>query len=134
MDREAPDKLLLQWLDGIPTWQKEALASHYLFMNSTDSGDFAFNGAEAWRHFESSFHRAEFPLRRVAFLLTVRALFTFLLEFSDPKIFLVPPPSGNSDEIYSFESAQFFRNCHRWRELCQTGLSDGALQEWLLFL
>ncbi|MEA3544749.1 MAG: hypothetical protein U9R69_05945 [Thermodesulfobacteriota bacterium] len=134
MNREAPDKLLLQWLGGIPVWQREALASHYIFMTSSDSGDFAFNGDEAWCHFEARLNRPEFPLRRVARLLTVRSLFTFLLEFSDPGTFPVPHPNGAGDEFYPFDSAQFLRSCNRWSDLCQTGLSDKALQEWLLSL
>lgn len=134
MDKSTPDKLLLQWLDEIPGWQREALASHYIFMTSSDSGDFAFNGAESWCYFETRIKRVEFPLRRVAHLLSVRALFTFLLEFSDPGTFPVTHPADTGDGIYPFDSAMFLRSCYRWRELCQTGLSDEALQEWLMFL
>lgn len=134
MDKSTPDKLLLQWLGEIPSWQREALASHYIFMTSSDSGDFAFNGPESWHYFEARLKQVEFPLRRVAYLLTVRTLFTFLLEFSDPGSFPVPNPVGNSDGTCPFDAAKFMQSCHRWHELCEKGLSDEALQEWLYFL
>lgn len=134
MDKSTPDKLLLQWLGEIPSWQREALASHYIFMTSSDSGDFAFNGAESWHYFEARLKQVEFPLRRVAYLLSVRTLFTFLLEFSDPGTFPVPNPVDNSDGTCPFDAVKFMQSCHRWHELCRTGLSDEALQEWLYFL
>jgi len=134
MDKVTPDKLLLQWLGEIPPWQREALASHYIFMTSSNSGDFVLNGDEAWCHFAASISREEFPLRRVAHLLTVRTLFTFLLDFSEPGTFPITHPSGIDDKPYPFNSAQFLRSCHLWHELCGTGLSDGALQEWLSLL
>jgi len=129
-----PDKLLLQWLGEIPLWQREALARHFIFMTSSDSGDFAFDGAEALRHFEASLIKAEFPLRRVAYVLTARTLFTFVLQFSAPGTFPVAHPGGDCGAPFPFDSAQFLRSCQRWQNLCQSGLSDGALQEWLISL
>lgn len=129
-----PDRLLLQWLNEIPPWQREALASHFIFMTSSDSGDFAFDGAEAWHHFEANLIKSEFPLRRVAYVLTARTLFSFLLQFSAPGTFPVPHPGGGRDAPYPFDSAQFLRSCQRWQDLCQSGLSDGALQEWLTLM
>jgi len=134
MDRKAPDKLVLEWLGEIPLWQRDALVTHYVFMTSPDSGHFALSGVEAWHHFKTLMTQPEFPLRRVALILSVRALFTFLLEFSEPGTFPVASQNNNVDEIYPFDSIQFLRSCKHWRQLCQEGLSDGAIQEWLLSL
>ena len=134
MDKETPDNLLLQWLRDVPSWQKEALVSHYIFMTSFDSGDFALTGEDSWRYFENRLTKPEFPLRRVSQLLTIRALFTFLLEFSDSNTFPLPTAVEEADKFYPFDAAQFLRTCKRWQELCQTGLSDVALQNWLIDL
>ena len=134
MDNQSPDKLLLQWLDDIPNWQREALALHYIFMTSTDSGDFSLTEAEAWQRFKFLIKQPEFPLRRVSRLLTIRALFTFLLEFSDSNTFPFPPSVEATEEVYPFDAVQFLRICKSWRDLCQTGLSDVTLQNWLLEL
>jgi len=126
-----PDKLLLQWLDDIPVWQREALATHYIFMTSSDSGDFSMSGVEAWRKFKNLLIQPEFPLRRVSQLLTVRALFTFLLEFSDSESFPLSYSALGAGDAYPFDAIQFLRICKHWRDLCQTGLSDVALKNWL---
>jgi len=131
MEKEAPDKLLLQWLDAIPIWQREALALHYVFMTSSDSGDFSLTGVEAWQKFNFLLIQPEFPLRRVSQLLTIRSIFTFLLEFSDSNTFPLPPSVVGDAKSYPFDGVQFLRICKHWRELCQAGLSDIALRDWL---
>jgi hypothetical protein len=134
MNNAPPNKLLLNWLDKLPQWQRESLIKQYIFMTSTNSSDFAFTDEEAWQYFERLLIKPDFPLRRLAQLLTVRALFSFLLEQSDPSGFLPVPLVEKNDNCHTLDSAQFIRTCQQWRELCQTGLSDHALQAWLFTL
>ncbi len=72
----------------------------------------------------------DFPLRRVAQLLSVRVIFTFLLELSDFEIY---PDFFSPDEVDNSYQLRLVRAHSHWCELCQAELSDTALQGWLIF-
>ncbi len=134
MKYEAPDLLLLQWLQELGQNQQEVLALRYVFMSSVDSAEFAFTGPEALQHFIKLLAEPEFPLRRVARLLSIRGVFTFLLDTLSLGVLSEVSCLPESNNLHSLESAKFLRGRQHWQQLCQTGLSDSALQDWLLIL
>jgi len=134
VDRDTPEQVLLLWLDELPLWLREALVKHYNFMAGVNTAEFVFSEEEAWSHLKVHLTEPEFPLRRVARLLTVRALLTFLLELSEPNSLLEASPAENIDSLRAFEAAQLLRTRNDWDKLCRDDLSDVILHEWLLLL
>jgi hypothetical protein len=128
----SPELLLLNWLEELPKTIADTLVARYLFMISANSEDFVLRGEEAWKYFKHLLTEPDFPLRRVARLLTLRAQFSFLLELSDSNNLVSLPPTGQDANLYPLDSAQILRARQRWRKFCESGLSDAALQSWLL--
>ena len=134
MDNKPPDQLLLSWLSDLPQRHRETLVRRYIFMTSADSADFSLSGEAAWQHFKKQLLEPEFPLRRVARLLMARVLLTFLLERFCSDFQQTSLSVENADTLPSFDAAHLLRASQHLHELCETELSDAALQDWLMFL
>lgn len=134
MDNAPPDQLLLSWLNALPQRHREALAHRYVFMTSNDTADFCLSGGDAWRYFEKRLLEPDFPLRRVARLLIARDLLNFILACSSSDVLQTLLSDETVNLLPSLDNAQFLRAGQHLRELCQAGLSDAALEDWLLAL
>ena len=82
MLKNDPEQLILSWLDEIPKKYRDILVGQYIFMTCTESGDLVLSGDAAWQYFRKKMTEPDFPLRRVARLLTTRSLLSFLLILS----------------------------------------------------
>ena len=126
-----PDKLLLNWLSELPPWLRRSLSQRYIFMTCVDSAELTLFGDDAWSHLSILLEKSDFPMRRVARLLSVRTIFTFLLELSDSEIssiFFIPDGVDHSFPLVLVRARK------QWRDLCKSELSDTALKDWLFFL
>ena len=129
-----PEQLILSWLDEIPKKYRDTLVCQYIFMTCTDSGDLVLSGDEAWQYFRRKLLEPDFPLRRVARLLTTRSLLSFLLDYFSVDAHGETLGNGSAKTLPSIDVLQYLRADQHFRKMVETGLSDAALQEWLLDL
>ena len=100
-------------------------------MTCTESDDLVLSGDNAWQYFRKKLLEPDFPLRRVARLLTTRSLLTFLLD-----CFSADALGGNLVDVSvksvpSLDALQFLRIGQHFQKMAETNLSDSVLQEWL---
>lgn len=133
-----PEVDFLSWFHSLPVGQRQGLAYSYTLMTSNNSGDFALSGQEALEQFEESIGAPEFARRRVARLLSIRAIFTFI--FSDGNFIRTLTdtfpnhPDFTGEKLVPLSPFQWRRGVVRWRRLIETSLSDSSLHRWLFEL
>ena len=127
-----PEKVFLAWFRSLPVWQRYLLAHVYVLMTSPYTGDFAMTGAECLRWFEAQAEAPDFPIRRVARILSLRAIFSFLFKDADfVRSIVRAHPAFLSKTVAQISPYQWQRSAGGWKRLTEGPLSDGALQEWL---
>jgi len=125
MTRQAPDVALQQWLDmGDPSIIM-TLVKNYLLMTTERSEDFALDEAEALAYVKQQITRPDFPQRRVARLLIIRSLFSFLLD--QDRLMSIP----QQETVLPIKAAHMLQVQRQWKELCENDLADSALIRWL---
>jgi hypothetical protein len=134
MPEVEPERRFLVWFDSIPVWQQRTLAHLYTMMTSPNTAYFALDGAEALQHFFNVVARPDFPVRRVARLLQVRAVFSFVfydVEFVRRYMLdnLVLQTESVSSSIHPWDQC-----AQSWYNLRNTELSDASLHQWLMQL
>jgi hypothetical protein len=134
MLKNDPEQLILSWLDEIPKKYRDTLVGQYIFMTCTESGDLVLSGDAAWQYFRKKQTEPDFPLRRVARLLTTRSLLSFLLDFFSADAHGENLANGSAKTLPSLDAVQYLRAGQHFRKMAEMGLSDAALQEWLLDL
>jgi len=129
-----PEQKFLTWFESLPSWQQCILAHLHTMMTSTNTAYFVLDGEEALRHFHNEVHKPDFPVRRVARLLQIRSVFSFVfydVEFVR-RYMLDNPYLGNSVAVLNKHEWDWCSE--RWRELCANELSDASLHHWLMQL
>jgi hypothetical protein len=127
-----PEKAFMAWLRSLPVVQRQTLAYVYTLMTSSNSADFAMSGEEALQRFEQLVRSPEFAVRRVARLLSIRAVFSFMLLDADfMRNYLTSHPALAKDNLIALSPYQWLRGVVRWRHLLQASLSDQVLRLWL---
>lgn len=134
MLKNDPEQLILSWLDEIPKKYRDILVGQYIFMTCTESGDLVLSGDAAWQYFRKKMTEPDFPLRRVARLLTTRSLLSFLLDSFSADTHGENLANGSAATLPSLDAVQYLRASQHFRKMAEMGLSDAALQEWLLDL
>jgi len=123
---QTPDIVLLQWLEASDQNIIKALVKGYLFMTTEKSEGFTFDDTEALAHIKHQITRSDFPQRRVARLITIRSLFSFILSRGQIYAFAVPGKTA-----LSIETVRLLQVQYEWQQLCQEELSDTLLTNWL---
>ena len=100
-------------------------------MTCTESDDLFQSGDDAWQHFRKKLIEPDFPLRRVARLLTTRSLLTFLLDRFSADALGGNLVNGSVKFVPSLDALHFLRIGQHFRKMAETDLSDAVLQEWL---
>jgi hypothetical protein len=131
MSKYDPEQLVLSWLDELPKRYRDALVCQWIFMTCTESDDLVLSGDDAWQYFRKKLIEPDFPLRRVARLLTTRSLLTFLLDCFSADAFGGNLVNGSVKIVPSLDALQFLRIGQHFRKMAETDLSDVVLQEWL---
>lgn len=131
MPRPDPEQLILAWLEGVPKRYRDTLVCQWIFMTCNDSDELVLSGDEAWRSFRKKLLEPDFPLRRVARLLTIRSLFSFLLDYLSADAHAASRDDGADRTLPSLDAVQYLRANQLFRELAEADLSDAALQMWL---
>jgi hypothetical protein len=134
MIKNDPEQLILSWLDQMPKKHRDTLVSQYIFMTCTDSGDLALSGDEGWQYFRKMLTEPDFPLRRVARLLTTRSLLSFVLDLPSANAHWENLPNESDKTMTSLDAAQYLRAGQHFQKMIQSDLSDAAISEWLLDL
>lgn len=107
------------------------LVSQSIFMTCSVSDDLVLSGDQAWQYYKKKLTETDFPLRRVARLLTARSLLTFLLDCLSADVHGDYSSSGAERTVPSIDALQFLRAGQQFRALVATDLSDDVLQDWL---
>ncbi len=127
-----PEKSFIHWFNLLPGWQKKTLSRLFILMTSSHSGDFALSGSESLQKFLSPFDSADFPIRRIARLLSIRAVFNFIyLDIDFAQQFVLQKGSDAVGEMVDISGYQWLRDAKSWHRLSETVLSDVALHQWL---
>ena len=126
-----PEQAFLKWFEDLPPGQRHTLAYLYILVTSGNSGDFALTGEEALSRFHTLLRTPDFPLSRVARMVSIRGVFSFLFfddDFVQRYVSSYPLPSGGAP--LSLSRYQWLRTTVRWRRLSENALSDGVLHRW----
>lgn len=129
-----PEQQLLAWFETLPIWQQRTLAHLYTMMTSSNTAYFALDGDEALRHFRNVVSMPDFPVRRVARLLQVRSVFSFVFyDVEFVRRYMLDNPGLSNREV-DVAPHSWDRCAANWRKLCATQLSDASLHCWLMQL
>jgi hypothetical protein len=129
-----PEQQFLTWFATLPLWQQRTLAHLYTMMSSPNTAYFALDGDEALRHFRNVVSMPDFPVRRVARLLHVRAVFSFVFyDVEFVRRYMLDNPGLNHGAV-DVAPHHWDRCAANWRKLCTTQLSDATLHCWLMQL
>jgi hypothetical protein len=103
-------------------------------MTSPNTAYFALDGAEALQHFFNVVARPDFPVRRVARLLQVRAVFSFVFyDVEFVRRYMLDNPVLQTESVGC--SVHPWDQCAQsWSDLCASELSDASLHQWLMQL
>jgi len=123
----SPPAVLVAWFNSLPSGLQYSLLKSYIFMSSPVTDDFTLNAQESCNYFYRQLAEADLPFRRIARLLTIRTLFSFLLEHPDLSV----PYDKVADNVRSLQVARFYQAKQEWQKLCQSGMSDAAIKAWL---
>lgn len=130
----APEQKFLTWFESFPAWQQRILAHLHTMMTSGNTAYFVLDGEEALRHFYNEVHKPDFPVRRVARLLQIRSVFSFVfydVEFVR-RYMLDNPCLETSVAVLKKHEWDWCAEC--WDQLCANELSDASLHHWLMQL
>ena len=131
-DHDNPECHFWIWFDSLPAWQRQTLAKLYIVMTSSNNADFILSGKESLDRFEIDTRTPDFEIRRVARLLTIRSLFSFLLsDISYIQNFFTKHPADEHDAPVSLSTYQWKQIAEKWKLLCTGSLSDSALHNWM---
>lgn len=122
-----PDNSLIRWVNSLSTEVRQILLRRFIFMSSNNSDDFALTAEECDEYFHHHVYKIDFPLRRVARLLTVRALFDYLLNQCHFNVLL----DDENTNIIPIINAHWYQAQQSWNNLCAGDLSDAAVNNWL---
>jgi len=123
MSEHDPEQAILSWLENQDHTISVFLVRSYIFMTSHKSDDFTLNDQESLNHFLHLMTQTDLPQRRVARILSVRTLFSFLLNNSDLQT--------TDDQIHSIQLAHQLKARQSWQQFCQEQLEDHVLLDWL---
>lgn len=122
-----PEQTIHSWFEQISQDLAEFLATSYVFMYSPTSDKFAMSNEEALQWFLSHLQEHDFPLRRVARILSVRAIINFLLYQPSTELDWLK----DSCRIIYIQSVLFRQARLEWDRLVENELSDESLTAWL---
>ena len=132
--RAEPEKRFFVWFESIPLWQQRTLAHLHTIMTSPNTSYFALDGAEALRHFFNVMSRPDFPVRRVARLLQVRSIFSFVFyDVEFVRRYTLDNPDLR-DGAVNAAPHHWDRCAEQWRSLCAQELGNASLHRWLMQL
>ncbi len=135
MTKSNPEQAFAHWFNALPLWQRHALAYLYYLMTSGNSADFALTGAESMQRLLSDLVSADFPIRRVSRLLSIRAIFGFIFQDAEfARQFVLTKAAGFTGDSVQITGYQWLRDEQSWQRLCLAELSDVSLHQWLLSL
>jgi len=126
-----PDEAFEHWFESMPAAHRGKLCMLFFFLTGERTDDFFLSDQEALRRFSLFCSRPDFPVRRVARLLLIRAVFSFVLRSEDVERFLELIPGSMRSDVVPIEGLQWLRTLRAWEQLCKTGLSDESLYRWL---
>jgi len=127
---KSPEHATLRWLSELPPLVCHLLVMRFILMTSQDSGDFALTVEESLEYFAHYLCEPDFSLRRLARILTVRSVFSFILE-QDDEFFSTCSVDSLDSNVPSFDAAQILRAQKSWRDLCRHHLANEQLVVWL---
>lgn len=119
----SPEQAVLAWLDRCEPSVGACIVRNYIFMTSCRSDDFALDENEALQWFRYQLIQADFPQRRLARVLCVRGLFSFLLKLATLDV--------RGEKLRSIHYAHQLKAHQSWQQLCQEQLTDECLMDWL---
>jgi len=123
MSEHDPEQAILYWLENQDHTISVFLVRSYIFMTSHQSDDFTLNDQESLIHFQHLMTQTDLPQRRIARILSVRTLFSFLLNNSDLQT--------TDAQIHSIQLAHQLKARQGWQQFCQEQLDDYVLLDWL---
>ncbi len=127
-----PDEAFERWFESMPVPHRGQLCLLFFFLTGERTDDFFLSDQEALRRFALFCGRPDFPVRRVARMLLIRAVFGFVLRSEDSiERFLELMPGSMRPEVVPIEGFQWLRSVREWEKLCKSGLSDESLYRWL---
>jgi len=127
-----PDEAFERWFESMPVVHRGQLSLLFFFLTGERTDDFFLSDQEALRRFSLFCSRPDFPVRRVARLLLIRSVFSFVLRSEDSiERFLELMPRSMRSEVVPIEGFQWLRTLAAWDRLCKTVLSDESLHRWL---
>ena len=131
-EHDNPEYHFWTWFDSLPAWQRQTLAKLYIVMTSTNNADFILSGKESLYRFEVDTRMPDFEIRRVARLLTIRSVFSFLLsDISYIQKFFTEHPADEHDAPVPLSVYQWKQIAEKWKRVCNASLSDSALHVWM---
>ena len=126
-ERQTPAFALWSWLEQQPADLKAGLVKCYILMCSPTSAEFVLNDEEALNLFYRQIMERDLPIRRIARLLTVRSIFSFLLRGNGTTGLI----NGLAVDTSDITTARFYRAQTEWDKLCANQLTDASLLQWL---
>lgn len=129
---DSPEMHFRRWFDSLPVRQRQTLAKLYIVMTSSNNADFTLSDKESLSLFEVNTAMPDFTMRRVARLLTIKAVFSFIL--SDMRFirkYFAEHPQGELDGPVPISSYQWQQIADDWKQLCKGKLSDSTLHFWM---
>ncbi|WP_282755087.1 hypothetical protein [Desulfuromonas thiophila] len=135
--REPVEVLLAEfdaWFAALPPAQRGQLSRLFFFLITDQAEDFFIDEAQAQRRFVFWRQQPDFPVRRLARLAHLRAVFDLILQSTTSlQGFLAAlPQSPLPADCLSLEMAQWQRTLSGWRRLCDDCLTAARLQDCLL--
>lgn len=129
-----PEQRFLSWFNSVPVWQQRTLAHLHTMMTSPNTAYFALDGDEALRHFYNVVTMPDFPVRRVARLLQVRGVFSFVFyDVEFVRRYMLDNPNLQEGAV-DIAPHHWDQCAATWRELCATQLNDASMHHWLMRL
>ena len=122
-----PELAILSWLKACDQNVSFFLLRHYFFMTSERSDDFVLDAAASLTRFQHLLTLPEFPQRRLARILHVRTLFSFIFDH-----YTITPPQNH--KVSSINHAYQVKAKQSWEAVCREFLPDDVLKNWLLNL
>ncbi len=136
-----PTEYVLDWFYGLPPGHREQLARTYWTIAGNDVNNVFLSGDEVVEKFEAVILQPDFPIRRIARLVQLRAMIDFIFEYfhnlelfslSQAFSFVSLEQEGDTNVgVVSFGDKQWERDIRNWQSLWVNELSNDALDAWL---
>jgi len=129
-----PVKAYANWLNSIPVPHRKYLAYMFWLCTTENTADLTLTADEAWTKFTYYLVRDDFPLRRIARLVTVRAVTDFILR--NRTILMDQQEQGavakdEQEKLHFLSEKQWERVWTSWVGLISRDLSDEAFTAWM---